>query len=284
MYNNRDGDDAAALKRFGEPAWNNPVVRFFAPDGRELLQRRDGIWDASRIAARMVAALQSAERRVPAYLTLAADEVSAWRAERATFAMHCFWQGEAALGGLEGVLDTRVGWLEGREVVEVHYLPQRLAYDKLLERALAFDCAQRVYAHSDVQLSAAQKHVGERAVRTDDVARDARASDRKWHLQRSALRWLPLTPTQAARINSDLAAGRDALRWLSARQHQLAARIEDAAPGKTLQTLAPPDVVFGPQASFARQVRAAAGRVDYVERLGRYEEDLVTRLMTVESR
>ena len=98
VYNNRPGTDAAALQRFREPAWNNPVVRFFAPNGNELLERRDGIWDAAGIAERMIDALRQAARPVPGYLAVAAQEVAQSRAERATFGMHCFWQGEAALG------------------------------------------------------------------------------------------------------------------------------------------------------------------------------------------
>ncbi len=278
VYNNRDGADAAALTRFREPAWNNPVVRFFAPDGSELLERRDGVWDAGGIAGRMVQALQRAKRPVPGYLSLAADEVETWRAERATFAMHCFWQGEAALGGLDGVVDTRVGWLHGREVVEVHYLPERIAYETLLERAVAFDCADRVFAHSDAQLTVARKKLGDRAVRTDESARDAKISDRKWHLQRSPLRWLPLTAAQAARVNADLGAGRDGTRWLSARQRDLAQRIEAAAQRDALRGLQLPDVVFGERRTGKSRVRAAAGVLDDVERLDRYETELEARL------
>jgi len=220
VYNNRDGTDAATLKRFGEPAWNNPVVRFFAPDGSELLERRDGIWDTSGLAARMVDALRAAARPVPNYLTVAEQEAAAVQAQRATFAMHCFWQGEAALGALDGVVGTRVGWLDGREVVEVHYLPQRLDYTTLVARAIALDSAQRVFAHTDSQFEAAQKQLGDRVVRSNDVARDADESDRKWHLQRWRLSTLSLTPTQAARVNADLARGDDGMRWLSPRQRK----------------------------------------------------------------
>ncbi len=280
VYNNRGGADAAALQRYGEPAWNNPVMRFFAPDGAELLERRDGIWDSAGIAARLVAALERAGEPVPGYLAVAAQEVQAWQAERATFAMHCFWQGEAALGGLDGVVATRVGWLDGLEVVEVHYLSARLRYEELLERAIGFDCAQRVFAHTDAQLEVARKRVGKRAVRTDDVARDAKTSDRKWHLQRSALRWLPLTPTQAARLNADLASGGDTSRWLSPRQSQLAQRIaatEQRAP-QALRKLQLPDVVFGARNATTIGSSAAAGAAPYVDALVRYEDVLAASL------
>src|SRR5205085_11873279 len=44
IHNSAGGADAAALKRFGEPAWNNPVVRFVDAGGNDLIPRRDGAW------------------------------------------------------------------------------------------------------------------------------------------------------------------------------------------------------------------------------------------------
>lgn len=242
VYNNRPGPDAAALQRFHEPSWNNPVLRFFAADGKELLARRDGIWDAPGIAERLVAALAAAGRDVPAYLALAAAEVRVAEAATATFGMHCFWQGEAGLGAIPGVIATRAGHLSASEVVEVSYVPGVLSYAELLEAALRCDCAARVFAHDDAQLAAARNKLGDRAVRSETRAGEASDSDQKWHLRRSPLRYLPLTPAQAARINADLAVGRDPQAWLSPRQRDLARRIEVAGGDKpgTFAGLEPP--------------------------------------------
>lgn len=242
VYNNRDGADAAALQRFGEPAMNNPVLRFFGPDGKEALQRRDGLWDEASVARRLVEALDAMRRPIPSYLALAAEEVRAATAERATFAMHCFWEGEAALGGLDGVVATRVGYLDGNEALEVLYLPDVISYETLVDRAAGMNVASIAFAADEHQLAAARRRLGERARRTDDRARDAGDTDRKYHLQRSPLRWLPLTPAQAARINADLAAGHDGRRWLSPRQIELAGRIEAETQrnSRALTGLAPP--------------------------------------------
>jgi hypothetical protein len=242
VYNNRPGADAAALQRFGEPAWNNPVLRFFAGDRKEILPRRDGIWDAPAVAARLVEALAAAGRQVPPYLALAADEVRAGEAATATFGMHCFWQGEAGLGSIRGVIATRAGHLDGSEVVEVTYVPGVLAYTDLLEAAIRCDCAARVFAHDEAQLAAARRRLGERAAGSDARAREASDADQKWHLRRSALRHVPITPAQAARVNAELAAGRDPLVWLSPRQRELARRIETASRSepRLLAGLEPP--------------------------------------------
>jgi thioredoxin family protein len=242
VYNNRGGADAAVLQRFGEPAMNNPVLRFFARDGKEALPRRDGLWDEPSVARRLVEALRATGRTVPDYLALAAEEVRIATAERATFAMHCFWEGEAALGGLDGVVATRVGYLDGDEAVEVVYLPDVIPYATLVDRAAGLGVASTAFAADERQLAAARGRLGEHARRTDERARDAAEADRKYHLQRSPLRWLPLTPAQAARINADLAAGHDGQRWLSPRQVELAGRIEAVSrrDSGALAGLAPP--------------------------------------------
>jgi len=113
VYNNKPVD-AGVLKQFGERSWNNPVVRFLDSQGKDLVPKREGVWTISEVSARMVAALKSAKRPVPSYLQLVAD------AERkgskiATFAMHCYWEGEAQFGRLDGVQSTLSGWKAGKE-------------------------------------------------------------------------------------------------------------------------------------------------------------------------
>lgn len=45
--------------------------------------------------------------------------------ETATFAMYCYWTGEATVGQVEGVLASRIGHWGGSEIIQVDYDPSR---------------------------------------------------------------------------------------------------------------------------------------------------------------
>ena len=85
VYNNQ-AQDAAILKSFQEPSWNNPVVRFLDKDGKDLIKRKGGVYSISALVTRMIASLKAANREVPAFLKTVslswAEDLS-----RATFAM-----------------------------------------------------------------------------------------------------------------------------------------------------------------------------------------------------
>lgn len=229
VFNNRPGDDARVLQACREPAWNNPVVRFFDGAGRDVIPRADGVYREGGVAARMAEALRAAHRAVPAYLALVMEETAPVRRASATIAMHCFWEGEAALGGLDGVLSTRAAYLDGHEVVDVTFDVSRLPYERLLAEAERRGLAARVYARDEAQLAAARRVVGTRAVRSDERSRPAPESDQKRHLRLSALAGLDLTPLQEARVNAALAAGTPVDRWLSPRQRDAARRLAAAS-------------------------------------------------------
>ena len=135
IYNNVKGRDEAVLKRFTEPAANNPVVRFLDPDERDLLPRKEGVWDAETILKRMCLALRQADREVPEYLRMLTAELKPSIREKAVFAMGCYWEGEKRLGALEGVLATRIGMLRSHEVVEVEFDAVALDFKDLLAKA-----------------------------------------------------------------------------------------------------------------------------------------------------
>ncbi len=226
IHNNKGGADKEVLEHYEEPAWNNPVVRFFGSDGRELIARKDRVWTGHEHAARMIAALEKAGDPVPAYLLLAREELTPARLESAVFSMACYWKGEAFFGGLEGVRSTSAGWLEGQEVVEVLYDPKVIDLSKLVGEASAKSCANQVWVGAESQLPVARQVAGEGVKVHAGSPRDAKTSDRKFHLRRSSLNLLDLTPLQATRINSDLEARRDARRWLSKRQAALLGKLE----------------------------------------------------------
>ena len=105
--------------------------------------------------------------------------------------------GEARLASVEGVVAVRPGWIDRVEVVEVHFDPQRIAYEDLVKRADEAKCTVRVFTRDDAQQETAQRLVAERAVRSDA---SVRTDDDKYYLSRTPLRFVPMTPLQAARV------------------------------------------------------------------------------------
>lgn len=86
--NNVGGVEASILKRYKEPTWNNPVVRFLKPDGTDVIPRKDRVWSVQGTASRMVQALEASKRKVPEYLRLVAIEKRLGKASSATFGMY----------------------------------------------------------------------------------------------------------------------------------------------------------------------------------------------------
>ncbi|MFY9342655.1 MAG: VPGUxxT family thioredoxin-like (seleno)protein, type 2 [Planctomycetota bacterium] len=199
VRNNVDGDEGAIRDRFGEPPWNNPVVRFLDGDGKDLLPRADGVWDAHGIAARMITALERSKRPVPGYLRLAHAE-SDPKTATAVFAMHCFWEGEAALGEVDGVVRTTAAFAGGEEVVEVVFRPAVVALAELTAHAAKASCRP-------MNVAAPRGAV-----------KPAPASDQQHALGGTPFAKLALTPMQRTRVHAALTAGRDPGEWLTPAQ------------------------------------------------------------------
>ncbi len=120
---------------------------------------------------------------------------------------------------------TRPGWLGGGEVVEVTFDPEAIDFGALLVHAKRNGCTDTVWTRTDEQQRVAAEQVGDTAKRSDDAIR---VEDNKYHLSRTALRLVPMTELQAARVNATLGAGElpdKAQRWLSERQLGLLERI-----------------------------------------------------------
>ena len=87
IRNNVEGYEGEVRERFEEPSWNNPVVRYLDGEARDLIPREDGVWGTAGTLARMVAALEAAERPVPTWLATVAAETASGEVETAVFAM-----------------------------------------------------------------------------------------------------------------------------------------------------------------------------------------------------
>ncbi len=222
VRNNSSGDeDARVLAHFKETAWNNPVVRIVTPDRKMLTDRVNGDYTVGGMANAMVSALRAEKREVPEYLELLAMESTARRrgVEKATFAMHCFWEGEAALGVLNGVVSTRPGFVAGKEVVEVEFDPTLIDFKTLLASAMKRKCASTAFTRSDAQQKQAGEKLGGAAVRSDESMRPD--DEPKYYLSKSEYRFVPMTDAQASRVNAAIHNGSDPKALLSPGQIRL---------------------------------------------------------------
>lgn len=146
VYNNRTGGvDQELLERFAEPSWNFQVMRFLNQRGEDIIPRKDEVWTVAETAQRMIAALEGSSRPVPLYLRNLALEEERENLRLRAFSMFCFWNGEYALGGLDGVVATEAGYYRGREVTLVKYHRSRLDPDQLIRQAAERQCATTVY-------------------------------------------------------------------------------------------------------------------------------------------
>lgn len=196
IHNNKGGHDAEVLKRYHEPAWNNPVVHVVNSEGTDILPRLSGNYSTAGLAALMTNALIKQKGKAPIYLQLLADELSAQQkiTSKATYSMYCFWTGEALFGKLNGVIRTTAGFEGGKEVVAVEYNPAVISKAELDKIAQSQKCA--VSAGGSFRADATPKY----------------------YLSNSEYKVIPMTEIQKCRVNSALAEKQDPRVYLSARQ------------------------------------------------------------------
>lgn len=238
VFNNVKGPDEEYLRAFEEPPMNNPVVRIIDADRKPLAPRIADDFSPAGIVGAMTTALRKTGKEIPGYLKLLEEEAVAKSGspERAVFAMGCFWEGEAKLGALSGVVESRIGTLKGREVVEVTFDPRRVTYETLVKKALEMKCADHVFTRSEAQQVVAAKLAKDKAVFTNEVIKYEK--EQKHHLFATPYRLLPMTLIQASRVNAALAQNQDPAPYLSPRQLELFEKIKakpngrwQAAPG-----------------------------------------------------
>lgn len=197
IYNNRGGADATILKKYGEPAWNNPVVRFINPvTEQELAPRVGNNYTPAGLIRAMIQALTKSQGQAPEFLQILQEEFIARQQglTEATYTMYCFWTGEKHLGSLDGVIQTRAGFSGGREVVKVWYDASTLSAGQLDKFSQQNQCEKTNSGN----------------FRHDQTP--------KYFISNSPYRYIPMSETQASRINSLLGQRKDARALLSPTQ------------------------------------------------------------------
>ncbi|MEM1124230.1 MAG: VPGUxxT family thioredoxin-like (seleno)protein, type 2 [Bacteroidota bacterium] len=202
IFNNKGGEDAKVLKYYGEPSWNNPVVRIVNAQKENIIDRLNGNYSRLGIVQAMRLALQTENLEVPPYLSLLEEELLAAQSgsETAIFSMFCFWTGEKELGKIDGVVETQAGFMNGREVVSVKYDPAVIPYKKLLQSANQASCADHAYTDEKAQSNTAAAVLGKEKVATTGQFRADR--EPKYYLGKTMYRFVPMTQLQALKVNS----------------------------------------------------------------------------------
>ncbi len=203
IHNNKGGEDARILQHFGEPSWNNPVVRIVNDKGSDLVPRLSGSYHPAALVETIKIAFQIRGETFPDWLELVLREerAKANGTETAYLGMYCFWTGEKEIGGIDGVVDTEAGFMKGGEVVEVTYDPQQTDLKSIASIASESDCADRVYSNQR---------------RTDDRPGTFRSdSEPKYYLSKTAYAALPMTDLQKVKANRAIGQGQSPDRWLS---------------------------------------------------------------------
>ena len=242
IHNNKGGEDAKVLKYFGEPSWNNPVVRIVNNSKKDLIPRVNGNYSKWALADAMIRALDNAGTVAPAYLELLTQELGAEKTgiKTATFGMYCFWSGEKEIGALEGVTATKPGFMGGREVVQVNYNPNVISYSDLAEKAKDARCNSHIYTNNSSEKEIAKKVLGEGSISNESKFRLDK--DVKYYLSRTHYRFVPMTEMQAAKVNSQIGRGKSFANYLSPRQIALADKIK-ANPKMEWETAVNVDIV-----------------------------------------
>jgi hypothetical protein len=202
IYNNKGGEDAETLKRFNEPAWNNPVVRITDEKGKDLVTRLNGNYSAHGLAEKMSDVLIKTKGKAPLYLQLLTDELAAVNHGLAevTYSMYCFWKGEVLFGDVNGVVKTTAGFQDGQEVVRVEYDPAVISKTQLDKIASQSTCS---------------------LMKTGSFKQDATP---KYYLAHSKYKDIPMTEIQKCRVNGALGSGQNPEVFLSPRQIALVSR------------------------------------------------------------
>lgn len=179
IFNSHSGPDAEVLRRYGEPSWNNPVVRFLGHGGIELLPKLADRHDALGLHDKITAVLEMLGQDVPQYFSLLGRDllVDQGFSEHVTYTTPCFWSGETSLAGHPAVITTDAGWVDGEEVVQVHFDPREISRRDL-------DAFAQVEGFSPIRGSGFELD-----------------REPQFYLRKSAARHLPLTPAQRTRLN-----------------------------------------------------------------------------------
>jgi len=195
IFNNNGGEDKRILDIYGEPTWNNPVVRIVNGEGKDIVNRVAGNYSIQGIAASMYQALLLSGLDAPSYFELFTSNLDQSSLEKRYYQMYCFWSGEASLGSVDGVVSSEPGWMNEAEVVKIIYDSNEVTSKTLDKFGESANCKQ-VEEHKSYRID----------------------KDPQYYLKQTDYKYLALTAIQKTKINAALGSKMDASKFLSPTQ------------------------------------------------------------------
>lgn len=215
IRNNKGGIDAEILRKFKEPAWNNPVARIIDPNSeKDIVKRLNGRYDMESLISTISNGILASNQLIPEYLRLLHQEHSAQDIRETHLAMYCFWSGEKNLGNLNGIIETKAGFMNGSEVVKIKYDANRVDEKSLIEYAASKNCADAVYSNDKREITVANKL----KLKTNKLGTFRPDNQPKYYTYNSEYKFLPMTSLQALKVNALIASKISPDDYLSPRQ------------------------------------------------------------------
>lgn len=103
---------------------------------------------------------------------------------------------------MDGVVRTRQGWIGKEEVVEVDYDPEVVTLESLIAFGRANGNARNLWVRASSQQEEAMEAYGKRVPLYEQPLRLDK--EQKYYLLQSPLHALPMSETQACRVNATL--------------------------------------------------------------------------------
>lgn len=214
IYNNASGDDKQVLKKFNEPAWNNPVLRIIHNGGKDITPRQSDFRSFYRAMETITDGISNSGQKVPEYLRLLMEESYAEEHQKINevyLSMFCFWSGEKEIGTFNGIISTEAGFMHGKEVVKIRFDQSRTSLDDIVQRAKKSGNADAVYG--SVSSS------GYILVKPAGIYKKDRED--KYYLRNSKYAVIPMTELQKTKVNAAIGKSLDPEMYLSPRQLEI---------------------------------------------------------------
>lgn len=211
IYNNHPGNDKDILDKFGEPSWNNTVIRVITSNGKDLVRRQPDFRSRTKTIETLIDAINKSGNQIPEYLKILLEETEANEKglkEEAYFSMYCFWSGEKEISGLHGIIATEAGFMHGKEVVKVTYRKDKASLSDIFLNAKKVGCGDEVYAAINEKNKLTVKPISTYRMDSED----------KYYLSKSSYRVIPMTDLQKTKVNRAIGIGLDPNTYLSPRQ------------------------------------------------------------------